>query len=899
MADGLSGITSGMDWGALIEKSIEKARKPAAQWEKQVDTLELKKEIYGNVSSAFYTLRNTLTTLKLETTFLKKQAELQSLTTGRDAASIMKATVKPEAAISQWNIDVKKIATTQSQMSDRVDSVSTALGLEGKFRVYVGQQHADVIVAKTDTLRDINQKIGKLKDQYGQDLAVEAMILDNHLVIKSRNSGLGTTAKKLGEKLTVAGYTDTYLPKTSDGSYAERLTSLTSGGNTYTNGIDYTYNKENGVITWLGDQRVAPGATVTAVTNNGETLTAPITENTYLPRSNTGSYPQQLLSVTSGANTYLEGTHYTYNKNDGVINWVASKKPPAGTEIDLVYTDQVNLAKTAGNTEQLPPLLSGGSFADIVFSIKDEDSIVYTQGTDFSVDAAGEITWLAGARPAANKNYTVTLGDATAYGTDYNKFYLEALDSSTVLAQMGLDKAANRVEAEDAELVVNGVTVTRSSNNITDLIANVTLDLVGKGEIVLNVTQDGKDAVEGTQKFIDAYNELMTLISDLLAEKKASTTGKDKDTVFGLFHGDPLLWSIQSQMRNLIMNPVSNISSAVATNKFIHPAASLNMTGSFYITTGGKRTRIDVAKTDSLEDIRRSVAEATNQITKDGTAINDDSMPFSVSIRNGQLVINSTSNKSGISTSTHTLERKAGRDYDYLPFAYEKNPPFDGTLTITSKGKIHTEGVDFEIVNVQDDGSKLIQSRVVWLGANRPQDGDMFNVDHTYRQNAVGVSEIEVEGGDLFRLGFHRDNSGTGINSAGITTESANYGKSGLLEFDSDKLIAAMTENPQTLSNLMTTFMRQVDTYIGNIVDSSSNIVGGVTAIKGRMASKVNLIDDQIATLTKQINNLDKTLQARQESLYKRYSDMETAMYKLSQQLSSMQSFFSASGTTK
>ena len=112
MADGLSGITSGMDWGALIESTIEKARKPAAQWEKQVDTLELKKEIYGNVSSAFYTLRNTLTTLKLETTFLKKQAELQSLTTGRDAASIMKATVKPEAAISQWNIDVKKIATT-------------------------------------------------------------------------------------------------------------------------------------------------------------------------------------------------------------------------------------------------------------------------------------------------------------------------------------------------------------------------------------------------------------------------------------------------------------------------------------------------------------------------------------------------------------------------------------------------------------------------------------------------------------------------------------------------------------------------------------------------------------------------------------------------------------------
>lgn len=899
MADGISGITSGMDWGALIESTIEKARKPAVQWEKQVDTLELKKEIYGNVSSAFFSLRGTLTTLKLETTFLKKQAELQSLTTGRDAASIMKVTVKPEAVISQWNIDVKKIATTQSQTSDRMDSVSTALGLEGKFRIYVGQQHADVVVAKTDTLRDINQKIGKLKDQTGQSLAVEAIILDNRLVIKSSNSGLGTTAKKPGETLTVAdNTTTTYLPKTSNGIYPETLTSVISGANTYKKDIDYTYDNASGVITWIGDKKSTVGSSITVV-GDGETLTASTTESTFLPRTNTGSYPPQLLSLTSGANTYLDGVHYTYDKDNGVINWLASKKPAAGTEIDLLYTDQVNLTKTAGNTEQLPPLLSGGSFADIVFSIKDQDGVIYTQGTDFSVDAAGEVTWLTATRPATDKTYTVTLGDAAAYGTDYNKFYLEALDNSTVLAQMGLDKAANRVDAEDAELVVNGVTVIRSSNNITDLIANVTLDLVGKGEIVLNVTQDGKEAVEGTQKFIDAYNELMTLINDLLAEKRASTTGKDEDTVFGLFHGDPLLWSIQSQMRNLIMNPVSNISSAVATNKFIHPATSLDMTGSFYITTGGKRTRIDVAKTDSLEDIRRSIAEATNQITKDGTAISDDSMPFSVSIRNGQLVINSTNNKAGVSTSTHTLARKAGQDYDYLPFAYEKNPPFDGKLTITSKDKIYTEGVDFEVVNVQEDGSKLIQSRVVWLGANRPQDGDMFNVDHTFNQNAVGVSEIKVEGGDLFRLGFHRDNSGTAISSAGITTESANYGKSGLLEFDSDKMIAAMTENPQALSNLMTTFMRQMDTYIGNIVDSSSNIVGGITAIKGRMASKVNLIDDQIATLTKQINNLDKTLAARQESLYKRYSDMETAMYKLSQQLSSMQSFFSASGTTK
>ena len=827
MPEGLSGITSGMDWGALVEAEIKKARKPAEQWEKQIDTLELKKEVYGKVSSAFFALRGTLTTLKLESTYMKKDAELQSLTTGREAASIMKVTAKPEAAISQWTIDVKKIATTQSQSSDRMDSVSTALGLEGKFRIYVGQQYADVTIAKTDTLRDINQKIGKLKDQSGQALAAEAMILDNRLVIKSKNSGTGAVAKKPGEQLTVSDDVKTYLP-----------------------------------------------------------------------RSNTGSYPKQLLSVTSGANKYLEGTDYTYDKTNGVINWVAAKKPAAGTAIDLVYADQVKMERSSG-TEQLPPLNTLGSFTDIAFSIKDEDGVSYTKGTDFDVSATGEISWIAtGAAPATGKKYAVNLGDAAAYGTDYNKFHLEALEGSTILTQLGLDKAANKIEAGDAELVVNGATVTRSSNNITDLIANVTLDLVGEGKVILNVTQDGKTAAEATQKFVDAYNELMTLINDLLAEQKKSTTGDDKDAVFGLLHGDPLLWSIQSQMRSLIMNPVSNIASAMASNKFVNSAAALDMTGSFYITSGGKRTRIDVAKTDSLEDIRRTIAEATNQLTKDGKAIADDAMPISVAIRDGQLVINSTSSKIGLTTQTHTIKRAKGQDYDYLPFAYEKKPPFDGKLSVTSAGKVYTEGVDFEIVTKQDEGSKLIQSRIVWTGTNRPKDDEMFNVDHTYKQNAVGVSEIELQGGNLSRLGFHSDNSSTAMNSVGIATESANFGKSGLLEFNSDKLIAAMTANPQALSTLMTTFMRQVDGYIGNIVDSSSNLVGGVTAIKGRVASKVNFIDDQIATLTKQINNMDKTLKARQENLYKRYTDMETAMYKLNQQLASMNKFFTNKSST-
>lgn len=99
-------------------------------------------------------------------------------------------------------------------------------------------------------------------------------------------------------------------------------------------------------------------------------------------------------------------------------------KLAVGTAIDLVYADQVKMERSSG-TEQLPPLNTLGSFTDIAFSIKDEDGVSYTKGTDFDVSATGEISWIAtGAAPATGKKYAVNLGDAAAYGTDYNKFYL-------------------------------------------------------------------------------------------------------------------------------------------------------------------------------------------------------------------------------------------------------------------------------------------------------------------------------------------------------------------------------------------------------------------------------------------------------------------------------------------
>jgi flagellar hook-associated protein 2 len=126
----------------------------------------------------------------------------------------------------------------------------------------------------------------------------------------------------------------------------------------------------------------------------------------------------------------------------------------------------------------------------------------------------------------------------------------------------------------------------------------------------------------------------------------------------------------------------------------------------------------------------------------------------------------------------------------------------------------------------------------------------------------------------------------------GVTTESLNYGKSGLIEFDSEKFLSAMESDPNISASSMVTFMRGFDTYIGNLVDSSQVLVAGQPVTKGRIAGALNKIDGEQKTLNERITKLEKELETKQTALYKRYSDMEVAIQKLNAQMSSVANYF-------
>lgn len=115
--------------------------------------------------------------------------------------------------------------------------------------------------------------------------------------------------------------------------------------------------------------------------------------------------------------------------------------------------------------------------------------------------------------------------------------------------------------ASDAVIKVDGATVTRSSNEITDAIAGVTLNLekintTDDPTTTLKVGYDKEAVTENLKEFVDAYNKVVE------TSKKLSSYDSENDKA-GPLNGDSLLRGISSKLRDAMGEQVTGASSAL------------------------------------------------------------------------------------------------------------------------------------------------------------------------------------------------------------------------------------------------------------------------------------------------------------------------------------------------
>ncbi len=101
-------------------------------------------------------------------------------------------------------------------------------------------------------------------------------------------------------------------------------------------------------------------------------------------------------------------------------------------------------------------------------------------------------------------------------------------------------------DAADSEFKYNGITITRPTNEIDDLILGVEIKLKEEGDTsVVNISQDTENLVGELQQFVDSYNTLMSNIHDM--------TLKDKETgAEGVFNSNSFVKSIPNDLTRAI-----------------------------------------------------------------------------------------------------------------------------------------------------------------------------------------------------------------------------------------------------------------------------------------------------------------------------------------------------------
>jgi flagellar hook-associated protein 2 len=139
-------------------------------------------------------------------------------------------------------------------------------------------------------------------------------------------------------------------------------------------------------------------------------------------------------------------------------------------------------------------------------------------------------------------------GNAAPDVTDTAK-YPDGAEDAAYLADLQAYNDGGKVitAAQSAKLTVDGLSITRDSNNIDGVIDGVSLDLKTLGSSTLTVAQDEAGVKANVQKFVDAYNELMKFINSQTNVTKVNDTSAP---VVGALVGDSSVRALVNTVRN-------------------------------------------------------------------------------------------------------------------------------------------------------------------------------------------------------------------------------------------------------------------------------------------------------------------------------------------------------------
>ncbi|MCS3478439.1 flagellar hook-associated protein 2 [Bradyrhizobium elkanii] len=345
---------------------------------------------------------------------------------------------------------------------------------------------------------------------------------------------------------------------------------------------------------------------------------------------------------------------------------IGSSQSCSSTALGLSGTFSLGLS---GGTSTAISITSGMSMQDVVDTINAQTSTTNVQASIVQVSSGSYEMVLTGTQDAADITYSSTSGDdiLNRLGvTDTSGAFTDVLQKS-----------------QSAEFTLDGIALTRNTNDISDVLSGVTFDLLqptpSGTSLNISIETDTSQITSALQTFVTNYNAFRDQVIAQSAQNSDGTAASS-----AVLFGDSTMRDIMTQLQQVLSGTVGGMTMADL-------GLSFNENNELQLDTGTLSTVL----TQNLAGVTQLLSAQTTTSSSQLSVVNTGTSPQSFTL---DLTVDSTGmltgasiggDSSGFSVVGNTIIGNSGTIYAGMAFTYTGST--SQSITVTSSSGLATQ----------------------------------------------------------------------------------------------------------------------------------------------------------------------------------------------------------------
>jgi len=375
----------------------------------------------------------------------------------------------------------------------------------------------------------------------------------------------------------------------------------------------------------------------------------------------------------------------------------------------LGYAGTFSLGLAGGSSAAIT-VNSGMSMQDVVDAINAQSSTTDVQASIVQVSSGSYEMVLTGTQDAADISYSSTSGD-------------DILDKLGVTDSTGAFTDVLQ-KAQSAEFALDGISLTRNSNDISDVLSGVTFGLLqptpSGTTLNISIGADTSQITSALQTFVTDYNAFR---DQVIAQSATNSDGTASSSA--VLFGDSTMRDIMTQLQQVLSGSVGGMTMADL-------GLSFNSNNELQLDTGTLSTVLSTNLSGVTQLLTAQTTTSSSQLDVVNTGTSPQSFTLDLAVdSSGNLTSASVNGDSTqFSVMGDSIVGNAGTIYAGMAFTYTGST--SQSITVTS-----TSGLAAQIYQIANTNAITTGSLQTMISNLQSQDTDMQQQVSTIQSNAA------------------------------------------------------------------------------------------------------------------------------------------------------------------